>query len=214
MPKPPIEKPYLLIVEGKDDKSFFEALTKKMKIDDQLQIMITEGNPPYTDKIKAITEIPGFFNNVIIMGIVRDADNNALNCMRSIQGALKHNDLPIPDTALRIARLEDKPAITVMIMPDCESPGMLEDLCFQSAIDDPASHCVRQYFECLEKNGVEFPRNLPKSKMQVFLASRKKTVSGLGDAAKKGIFNWDDPVFDQVKQFLKQLIEKQDIHTI
>ena len=209
MPKSPIEKPCLLIVEGKDDKSFFEALTNKMKIDDQLQIMITEGNPPYTDKIKAITEIPGFFNNLIIMGIVRDADKSASDCMRSIQGALKHNDLPIPDTALRIARLEDKPAITVMIMPDCESPGMLEDLCFRAMIDDPASDCVEQFFDCLEKNMSKPPRNLSKAKLQAFLASRKKTVSGLGDAAKKGIFNWDDPVFDQVKQFLKQLIKER-----
>ncbi len=208
MPMPPIEKSHLLIVEGKDDKSFFEALAKNIDIYEKLQIMITEGNPPYTDKIEAITKLPGFFK-VIIMGIVRDADKNASDCLRSIQGALRKNDLPAPDTPLSIARMEDKPAITVMIMPDCESPGMLEDLCFRAIIDDPASDCVNQFFDCLEKNAMESPLNLPKSKLQAFLASRKKTVSGLGDAAKKGIFNWNNPVFDRVKDFLKQLIKEQ-----
>lgn len=81
---------------------------------------------------------------------------------------------------------------------------MLEDLCLQSVAGDPAMDCVEEYFGCLQKAGVS-PRNLPKAKMQAFLASREKAGLRLGEGAEKGYFDWENPTFNELREFLHSL---------
>ena len=82
---------------------------------------------------------------------------------------------------------------------------MLETLCLQAVSGDPAMPCVRQYFECLQGKGVSLPRNLPKARLHTFLSSRETPDLLLGQAAREGYFLWDNPAFDQLKEFLRAL---------
>lgn len=85
------------------------------------------------------------------------------------------------------------------------TPGALEDLCLQSVTQDPAMLCVGVYFQCLQKQGLPMPSNLPKARVQAFLASRQEAGKRLGEAAQAGYLPWDDKAFEPVRNFLQQL---------
>lgn len=82
---------------------------------------------------------------------------------------------------------------------------MLETLCLQAVADQPAVDCVKEYFECLERRDVDLSGNRTKAEVQAFLASRTKPGLLLGEAAHAGCWQLDSPVYDPLKQFLRNL---------
>ncbi len=88
---------------------------------------------------------------------------------------------------------------------------MLEDLCLAAVTKDPstrsAMHCVDDYFKCLgEQAGISHKINaLPKARIHAFLASRPDPELRLGEAAQRGYFPLDSPVFKPVIDYLTQL---------
>ena len=101
------------------------------------------------------------------------------------------------------------PQVIVMILPDGTSPGMLEDLCLQAVTADPgtgpAMNCVGKYFECLESQAIPPPNNMSKARVHTYLASRPEPDLRLGEAAQEGYLPWNDPTFNQVRQFIEML---------
>lgn len=79
---------------------------------------------------------------------------------------------------------------------------MLETLCLQAVVSDPAIKCVDRYLECVAKRMGSLPGNRDKARLHAFLSSRPKPDLLLGQAASAGYFRWDHPAFDHVKQFL------------
>jgi hypothetical protein len=65
---------------------------------------------------------------------------------------------------------------------------------------------VEQYFQCLHQQGVPEPRNLSKAKVQVFLASREEAGKRLGEAAQAGYLPLEHEAFEEVRDFLRQLV--------
>jgi hypothetical protein len=109
-------------------------------------------------------------------------------------------------------------AAGVFIMPGNSEEGMLEDLCLGTVTDHPVSACVDVYISCLydnlehEKQDISkdpykhyFPKNEAKTKMHTFLASMNKFVPSLGIAAKKGYFDLDSGILNDIKFFLQKL---------
>jgi hypothetical protein len=82
---------------------------------------------------------------------------------------------------------------------------MLEDLCLRAVAQDPAMLCVKQYFKCLQQQGLSLPDNMSKAKVQVFLASRPKAGLRLGEAAQAGYWPWNENAFEQVRDFLQRI---------
>jgi hypothetical protein len=97
------------------------------------------------------------------------------------------------------------PQVSILILPDAVTPGMLESLCLAAVENDPAMQCVDAYFNCLKQQMAVSPRNLTKSPLHAFLSSRPKSDLLVGEAASAGYFPWNHPAFDQVKQFLQSL---------
>ncbi|MFN4219076.1 MAG: DUF3226 domain-containing protein, partial [Candidatus Bipolaricaulia bacterium] len=116
---------------------------------------------------------------------------------------LRTAGLPVP--RYPVVREGRNPSVMVMILPDINTPGALEDLCLQAVANDPALPCVEQYFECLKQQTSSFPKNFAKAKIQAFLASRVEAGKRLGEAAQAGYWPWHSSVFDQLKSFLKQI---------
>ena len=94
------------------------------------------------------------------------------------------------------------PSVSVYILPDCNRPGMLEDLCLDAVAGDLALPCVDDYLSCLQRQGIPDPTPQAKAKLQAFLASRDSPGLLLGEAADKGYFPWSQSAFDALKQFL------------
>ena len=200
-----LESEYILIVEGKDECYLINRLLKKMGLQDKIQIMNVVGVKKIKPTLKAITFLPEF-SSVKAVGIIRDADKNAQDAFKSISNALKFCDFPTPNKMLSIAKEEDKPAVSVMILPDCKSPGTLEDLVLASLEDDPAISCIEIFFKCLDNTkNLEKPKYPKKAKLQAFFSSRKYFIKDMGIAAQKDYFDWNHKAFDQIKDFLIQV---------
>jgi hypothetical protein len=103
------------------------------------------------------------------------------------------------------------PQVAVMILPDHSTPGMLEDLCLRAVSEDPAMHCVENYFDCLQVQGLQAPNARAKAHVQTFLASRDSPGLRLGEAAEAGYWPWGHEVFSPVKEFLSRLFDLQPI---
>ncbi len=196
-----ITRSRLLVVEGVDEKLFFESLIGHMKLRD-IQVLPVGGKTNLRSNLKALTLSPGF-GDVVSLAVVRDADKDPIGAFQSVHNALEAVGLPAPASPL--SPIGERPRVTVMILPTENASGALEDLCLQSVTRDPATACVEQYFQCLKKQGLPLPQNLSKARVQVFLASRQEAGRRLGEAAQAGYLPWDDKAFEQVRSFLRQL---------
>ncbi len=197
-----ILQPNILMVEGTEEEFFFGALIGKLGLQ-KIQVMGIAGKTNFRPRLKAFTSSPGF-SQVTSIGIVRDANSDPKAAFQSIHDALQNADLPVPEHPL--VSVGPNPRIVVMILPEVNTPGMLEDLCLKAVIPDPAMICVDQYFQCLQQQNLSLPRNTSKAKIQAFLASRLEAGKRLGEAAQAGYWPWNDKAFDQVKNFLQQIV--------
>ncbi len=202
-----VSKAALLIVEGRDDEEFFKQLALHLGLED-LQVENVEGEGNFEAQVAALRSQSNFLDIVSSLGIARDANGDPVRSFEIVQKALRRAGLPLPSTTLQPS--EGRPKVTVMILPDSNSPRMLEDLCLRALAEDPAIPCVNQYVECLQTAGIDIgENNIPKAKMRAFLASKrdpKGSVSlWLGSAVRQDWWPWDDAAFDQVKDFLRQI---------
>ena len=192
----------LLIVEGIDDERFFRALLRHLKLSG-IQIWAAGGKTRFRPNLRNLVIMP-HFAALTSLGIVRDADQSAQNTARSIQDALRAAGLPVPAQVIKPSGTH--PQVSMFLMPGGGQPGTLEDLCLNSVAGTPTMSCVDQYFDCLKASGrIIPPLQQSKAKIQAYLAGQPKPGRRLGEAAQAGNWPWDNPAFDDVKQFLSLL---------
>ena len=200
MPPPTeIEERKQIIVEGRDAQEFFRALLKHMGVAN-IQVQDFGGVSELRGFLKALCNMPGFYG-VSSLGIVRDAETNAASAFQSVCSAL--NDAKLTGPRKPLLPAGKHPQVTILILPDSKTPGMLETLCMQSVADDPVIECITRFFECINKRAESFPQNMPKAQVQAFLASRPKPGLLLGQAAHAGFWPWDSPAFTSIKRFVQ-----------
>ncbi len=195
-----LTQPRQLLVEGKDIEGVFGELADASNLSD-IQIQDFGGVAELRSFLKALRLSPAFASTVRSIGIVRDAETNAGDAFRSVSNALRDADLPVPTKPKEPSAAD--PRVTVLILPDCANPGMLEDLCLRAVASDPALVCVDAYIECIQERGIAV-RNVSKSRAQTFLASRDRPGLTVGIAARVGYWPWTSAVFDDAREFLKR----------
>ncbi len=205
-PPQKFEKPFLLAVEGRDEREFFDALLKYLGLGG-VQLWEVGGKSKFGTFLKSIRTTPGYddqANHVRAIGIIRDADQDPHAAFSSLCSDLQAARLPIPSTAFGWAGQDLR--IGIAILPDANTTGMLEDLCLASIQNDPALYCGDAYFECLSGSSpYEPPKNPVKARLLAYLASKPETDPRLGLATQKGYWSWGHPAFDEIKQFLLNL---------
>ena len=136
-----------------------------------------------------------------ILGIVRDADDDAGRTFQSIQSVLQNAQIPVPKKPMRPEGDDIK--VIVMILPNGKDPGEIEDLCLKSVENEPAIQCVDEYFECLKEKEILINKT-SKAKVQTYLAPKKAGLK-VGHAAEAGIWDFGHESFQIVKDFLMQI---------
>ena len=197
-----INKDKQLLVDGNDASWFFSALLQELSIA-EIQIQNYGGNDELRGFLKQFSKAPGFSERVKSLGIVRDAENTPKGAFQSVLSALRTAKLPVPKSPSKLTNT--RPQVSVFIVPDAQTNGMLETICLRSVEDDPAISCIDEYFSCLEERLGFLPSNMEKARLQAFLSSRKKVHRMLGIAAKQGIWPWNSPAFESMKDFVKAL---------
>lgn len=212
-----IEKDTLLLVEGRDEVEFFEALLININAHERVQTIEVGGKDNFKNEFPALLLSPNF-SNVKRYAIVRDADTSAKSTFQSVVGLLQRNNQPVPKAPGEIITTNGL-STGIFIMPGNFDEGMLEDLCLKTIVGHPVLKCVDKYFSCLydnlshekenlsnDSNTYFYPKNESKAKMHAFLAGMNTFVPSLGIAAKKGYFNFDSEPLNEIKDFLQQLI--------
>lgn len=200
-PASPLSKPRVLIGEGKDEVNFFEALTAALNLTD-VQVEEYGGKAGLPKYLKEFLVRPGR-QNVVALGITRDADNGMAHAYQSVCGSVQAAQLPVPAAAGQVQA--GPPRVTVFILPDNQRDGMLEDLCLDAVRADGAIPCVTAFFQCVAQHAMRQPKNMAKARVHAWLASQAVPDYRLGEAAKNGYWDWSSKTFDALKQFLQNL---------
>jgi hypothetical protein len=200
-----INRPYVLLVEGKEEVKFFKAFLDRLGLN-EVQVLTYGGKQRLQEFLKALGAFRGT-DQIKILGIERDADNDAKGAFQSVQGSLKKNGYPCPKNQLQLAG--GSPAVVVMILPGNGREGMLEDLCLESVKRDPAVACLDEYFRCLNKAGLKKSKNISKARVHAFLASREIPDKRLGEAAQAKYWRLDSGAFRELKKFILMVAGKK-----
>lgn len=216
----------LLFVEGAEDKQFFIKLGEHLGFTDETPLYIWdyEGVDNLSGALASAMLDP-LFPLITHMGIVRDADYEGTafqSVITAIENANRagrdnHRELPVPQSVQEF--YGEHPKLMVLVLPDVNQSGMLEDVILASFADDPVMRCVDDYFACFTEAGIQpIANNIPKAKVRVFIAGKNADAQqSIEDDRKKGyvsdIFSmtwwrdehWMHPAFDSAKAFLRQL---------
>lgn len=191
-----------LLVEGRDQWNFFQALISHMNIDD-IQIQDFGGVNDLTGFVMNLVEMGEFNDSVESMGIVRDAEVSATSAFQSVQSSLDRAGLPIPDRPMEPTN--SLPSISVMILPDDHSPGMLETLLCRSFAGSGLDSCIDSFFECIQDELGYGPHRPEKARAHAYIATRRDPHVSVGVAAQRSYWDLDHAVFDGVRSFLRSL---------
>ena len=192
-----IEKENQLLVEGNDQKNFFEGLAKDLSLD--IQVQDFGGVKELRGELGAFVKSP-HFHIVKSVGIVRDAEADALAAFQSVRSSLEQAHLSVPTTAGQRYDGDGSPTVSVLILPDNKSPGMLETLLCQTLTPD-MKDCIHAFFECTKIS----IKNKDKACAFAYLATRSKPRHSVGGAAKSGDWDLNHEAFKDVRAFLEGL---------
>lgn len=155
------------------------------------------------------------------VGITRDANGDFHAAWQAVLSALRNAnealakasaDAPLystPDEPGIIA--SDKAVrVGVFILPDNQSPGMMETLCVRSVEALPQMDCVKSFFACLGTiEGWPQPKKYDKALAHAFLATceRPDIHPGLacGDDKHDPDWQFDHEAFEGLKAFIGKL---------
>jgi len=151
--------------------------------------------------LKALTRVSGF-DQVVSLGIIRDAEQSREGALQSIRDSLASVGLPVPVSCLEPA--EGMPRVIVLVNPHGRDTGSLDDVCLDSVGDHPAIECVERYMGCLRERELS-PGNQVKARVHAFIASTQRPEVSLGVAVKRGYFPLDHGAFAAARQLLQML---------
>ncbi|MCY4386689.1 MAG: hypothetical protein OXC18_06240 [Desulfurellaceae bacterium] len=203
MPEPnTIESRIQLLVEGNDQRNFFEAFIDHLSLAD-IQIQNFGGVTDLRPFLSILVKRSGFRETVNSIGIVRDAETSAQAAFQSVQSSLRSAGLPVPNRPE--GRTGGSPAVTVLILPGDHREGMLETLLNETFADTPVDDCINDFFGCVEAASGVPPQRPHKARAQAYLATKPEPHLSVGVAAKRDYWDLNHPVFSRVRQFLRAL---------
>lgn len=197
-----IEYDAQLLVEGNDQRNFFRAMLRHMNLGG-VQIHNFGG----VDELRAyaanLADSDEFSQIVKSVGIVRDAEGSAESAFRSVQGALRNAGMNVPNAPG--VKTDGSPSVSVFILPDNESGGMLETLLCRTFEDTPMNGCIDGFFDCVSGETGERPHRPEKSRAHAYIATTPEPQVSVGVAAQRGYWNLDHAAFGGVRRFLQSL---------
>ena len=195
------ESSFQLLVEGNDQRNFFEAFVDHLSVTN-IQIQNFGGVNELGGFLRALVNAPDF-STVKNLGIVRDAETSSEGAFQSVQSALYNAALPVPFIPAELT--EPSPAGAVLILPGDNRKGMLETLLCESFSDAPVNRCIDDFFKCVESLP-DMPIEIPdKARARTYLTTKPKPHLSVGVAAKNGYWDLDHTVFRMIRDFLQMM---------
>lgn len=133
---------------------------------------------------------------------MRDADDNGGAAFQSVRDALIANGFKGPDKNGGFVANGIRTGI--LIVGPLDGKGMVEDLCLNSVSDRPEFPCVDDYFNCITQKSKRKDFS-SKAKLRAWMAAQEDFDLYIGKAAEKGYWPWENPAFDPIREFLRNL---------
>ena len=205
-----IDREVQLLVEGNDERNFFEAFIEYLQLAN-IQIQVLDGKDRLRERLETLAGATAF-RTVRSIGIVRDADESA--AVQSVQTSLRNanrgakrwrsGEFPVPDRPEESAG--ERPLVNVLILPGGDAAGMLETLLCRTFQGAAVDGCIDGFFRCAEESGNRIHR-FDKARAHAYLTTRPHPHVSVGVAAQKGYWNFDHDAFDGVRRFLRSLAQ-------
>lgn len=189
-----IDKPVLLIGEGKEEELVFSALVRHLKLDEEIQVADYRGKHKLLSFLESWPVYPGF-SRLTALGITRDADNDYNAALASVNSAIQSAKFP---NALRVE---------TFILPKENTHGALEAVILEAAVATPAWPCVTAFAECVaaKENEPISSTEQDKRKLHAWLSTLSRPALRLGEAANAGLIPFDHEAFNPLKDFITRL---------
>ena len=197
-----LSRPRLLLVEGRDQRNFFEAMLAHPGLADGVQIIDFGGVGELRGFLAAVVKMPDF-RSVGSVGIARDAEGSEDAAFRSVRSPLKNADLAVPATVAEPAG--EDPGVAVLILPGDGNPGMLETVLCRSFAAEDTNRCIDAFFGCVEDLPDASIANPDKARAFAYLATAGRPHHSVGVAAKAGVWDLDHAAFEGIRNFLNGL---------
>lgn len=192
-----IRKERLLLVEGRDDERFFTKLCSHEGLSN-IQIIPYDGKPKLGVFLKTLIELPRF-DDVLRLGVTRDADENAEAARQSVWALLRRAGLPRTDHP---ATEGVGPGVAVMVLPPERAEGCLETLLWETIETTSSVDCIRDLVACA---AIPEGNRRAKAKVHAYIATKKKPGLRIGEAADAGYWDLNHGALDSLKKFLSEL---------
>ena len=195
MSKFSIEKPALLIGEGREEELFFCAMVNHLGLSSSIQVTQYGGKnnlQGFLAGLKAQTT----FSKLSALGITRDADQDHVAALNSVKTAVQNSQLP---NTLHVG---------TYILPKKDTSGALEALVIEAVSTYPNWPCVEQFMACVSENDQASlsPTEMDKRRIHAWLSTLSDPELRLGLAAKKKFIPFDHVAFSPITQFIQSLL--------
>ncbi len=193
----------ILFVEGNDDSNLIRKMLAELSFE-SIQVIPVGGKYEFSAYIQAVLGRASTDGIVLrSIAVLRDADDYPDRAMQSLSDALKSLGLQPPKAHNDFSA--SSPSVGIFIMPDGESPGSVEHLCWRSVKDTPAAQCVDTYMECLKESQALQSKQRAKTQVHAYLAAQEEPSTTVGVGARKGYWPLDHRAFAPLKEFLSEL---------
>lgn len=188
--------------EGGDDLAVITGVASSIGLGD-IHVEPFQGKDKLRNFLRDVQTRPEFSRNLVTaVGIVRDADDNGGAAFQSVRDALIANGFKGPDKNGGFVANGIRTGI--LIVGPRDGKGMVEDLCLNSVSDRPEFPCVDDYFNCITQKSKRKDFS-SKAKLRAWMAAQEDFDLYIGKAAEKGYWPWENPAFDPIREFLRNL---------
>jgi hypothetical protein len=188
--------------EGGDDLAVITGVAQSIGLTG-LHIEPFLGKDKLRDFLRDVRKRPEFTQDKVeAVGIIRDADDDGSAAFQSVRDSLLANNFKAPDQNGGFVANGIK--IGILVIGPNDGKGMIEDACLNAVSDRPGFPCVEDYFRCIAEKSDRKDFS-SKAKIRVWMASQVDHEFYVGKAAKEGYWPWENPAFDSIKAFLRQL---------
>ncbi len=217
------EKKHLILCEGIDEKLFFMWFLDYFKKSgsgydkyNEIQIEDIGGNGDFVAKL-GVWKLASGFENIKTVGIIRDAEKDAISAIQSIQHCFSNNGMPKPQDCFELTESENGNIRTVFgILPGTKNGdkwdnGTLEDLCLKILKDPQSSEKINLIYEYLKQAQNDFKyeiKHMHKAKLHTYFSSNDSFIgSKVGEAAHYGAFDFESDSLSNFKKMFDDMIK-------
>lgn len=200
-----LEKDKLLIVEGKDELSFFQSFIDEMQDlnPDNIDMVDVGGKNDFGTKIKDLKKVPGF-DSVKNIGIFRDSHQNPSKAFNETKDIAKTCNLPIPENHSRSYEKRGQ-NLLVGLLPKPSSKGELEHLCIMSVSNKVTYSHTEDFIESVKNHYQNELKKEHKAKALGYIAARKHHIRDFRHGCHERVWNYDDDCFNYLKKCLRSI---------